>query len=110
MDELLRLKLRRKRRQEAFEALAKIDDATQALRLGCQAISEAAQDLKARRVYFLLHPFRAFKRIATASNHAALVSELEAIESRVSELRNEFSNLQHSDEREMKELKAILPR
>jgi|GEM_PF-6449294 len=106
MDELARLKLRRRRRQEAFQALDEVDDRLKSLAGTLHQIEALAVDLKVRR--FLVFASPAPERAPLLALCDGATPLLEDIGERVQSLRNEFQALKHSDDRERLELEALL--
>lgn len=106
MDELQRLKQRRRRRQEAFTALGEIEDRLKSLALTFEQVEDLALTLKAKRfLFFTTYPPERAALLTLADSSVPL---LEDIAIRVHAIQDEFSNLQHSDDRERIELEAIL--
>ena len=106
MDELSRLKLRKRRRQECFQALDEVADRIKALAATLHQIEALAVDLKVRR--FLVFASPAPERVPLLALCDGATPLLEEIGERVQALRNEFQALKHSDDRERSELEAIL--
>ena len=71
MTELDRLKKRRRRRQEAFQALNEIDDLAGNLLKSLQSITERVQELGNRRLYFLFHPTSRSRFLIELAAHSA---------------------------------------
>lgn len=107
MNEVDRLKQRRRRRQEAYQTLAQVDDFSTALLQAFQGINARVEALRTRRIFFLFHPAQQNRLLAEIAEQTAKASLLAEVTNRVKAIRGEFSALQHSDERELKELGVI---
>lgn len=106
MDELARLRARRRRRQEAFQALDTITDSLQALQATLERIERLALELQKRRGLFIAPrvPESAYLLGLLDRANPALVQ----IFGRAQEIRAEFLSLAHSDDRERLALEALL--
>lgn len=106
MDELSRLKLRKRRRQGCFQALDEVDDRLKSLSATLHQIEALAVDMKARRFLVFASPVPERAPLLALCDGATPL--LEDISERVQVLRNEFQALKHSDDREWQELEALL--
>lgn len=103
MDELARLKLRRRRRQEMFQTLNRLDDTLRLLRDSFAEIDA----LQAHPWRSILRPWCWHQVLEAISRHARRASLLTEIGSGVEAIRAEFHSLRVSDERELQALEAL---
>lgn len=99
MDEIQRLKLRRRRRQDALQTLLKIDDALAVLKSSFTEIEHLRSQL--------WYPWRWSRALAAIAGHARNASLLAEIASGVGAIRAEFYSLRISDERELQALESL---
>lgn len=106
MEELARLKLRKKRRQAALQALNEVDDRIMGLASTLHKVEDLASGLKVRRFLVLTTP--APERAALLALCDGAAPLLEDIAARLESIRAEFASLAHSDDRERQELETLL--
>ena len=105
MQELDRLKTRKRRRQEAFQALNEAEDRIKILQSTLADIGVRVQELQNWRSF--LRPWLRAQALAVIAGHLEKAPLLAEIATRVQGLRGEFSALAHSDQRELEELQAL---
>lgn len=113
MDELGKLRAKKKRRQEALALLNEAEDRLQSLRAAFQGIETLASAPKARRRQILPDAFR-FKAVAKDAQLTEIADRaqqgqvLAEIADRLTAIRSEFLTLAHADEAVMKELESLI--
>ncbi len=106
-SEIDRLKLRRKRRQEALQALNEAEDRAKELLLALREIEELTREMQTHRLRFIWNPKLRHQALAGIAKRAAKAPLLAEISIRVDAVRSEFMSLAHSDDRELKALEGL---